>query len=186
MGMAATQEWTSAMARALPDDGKRYEVLDGELVVSPSPTWDHQRVAMAFYRYLFAYLDEHGIGEAFMAPTDIAFSSRRLVVPDLFVIPRVAGVPRPKEWEPGIPLWLIIEVLSKSTARHDRSTKRVIYQDERVTDYWIADPRARVVERWNDTDTRPEIVSTVLVWQPLAHLPPLSIDLVSLFRAAID
>lgn len=186
MGMAAIQEWTSAMAQALPYDGKRYEVLDGELVVSPSPSWDHQRVAMALHTILRSYLSAHRIGEAFMAPADIAFSARRLVVPDLFVIPLVAGKPRPKRWESGLPLWLVTEVLSPSSARNDRLRKRVIYQDERVAEYWIVDHEARVVERWRDTDERPEIISAVLSWQPVAHIPPLAIDLVDMFREALD
>lgn len=174
------------MAQALPYDGKRHEVFDGELVMSPSPSWNHQRVAMALYRRLDAYVCAHRIGEVFMAPADIVFSERRLVVPDLFVIPRIEGEPRPQRWVRGLPLWLVAEVLSPSTARNDRLKKRIIYQDEQVAEYWIADVEARVVERWCTADDRPETVSTLLVWQPLAHIEALAIGLAQMFSEALD
>jgi Uma2 family endonuclease len=61
-------EWTAAMVAALPDDGTRYEVLDGELVIVPAPSWDQQRLALAFRDALSSCLRVHGIGEAIVAP----------------------------------------------------------------------------------------------------------------------
>ena len=81
-------EWTAALVAALPDDGNRYEVLDGELAMTPAPSWDHQRLALALRDALTSFLRAHGIGEAIVAPADVEFSSRRLLEPDVFVVPR--------------------------------------------------------------------------------------------------
>ena len=62
--------WTAEMARAIPRDSNRYEVLDGELFVSPAPTFDHQRVVDALHAFLRAYVREHRLGEGFFAPAD--------------------------------------------------------------------------------------------------------------------
>ena len=91
-------EWTAAMVAALPDDGNRYEVLDGELAMTPAPSWDHQRVAL-------------------VAPADVEFSSRRLLEPDVFVVPRTPDAPRPRSFADAKRVLLAIEVLSPSTAR---------------------------------------------------------------------
>ena len=88
------QEWTVERALALPDDGNRYEVLDGELFVTPSPTWGHQSAISAIHPVLRAYVRAHGLGWAMLSPADIVISPRRLVQPDLFVVPwREGGAP---------------------------------------------------------------------------------------------
>jgi Uma2 family endonuclease len=80
---------------------------------------------------------------------------------------------------------LVVEILSPSTARTDRQQKRRIYQSEGVPEYWIVDLDARVVERWQPRDTRPEIITDILVWQPQREIAALSIDLVELFAEAL-
>ena len=185
MGMPAQQtEWTAEMARALPDDGKRYEVLDGELFVSPAPSWDHQRVVAQLLLLLSPHVEAHGLGWAMISPADIEFSPRRLLQPDLFVVP--ASERRPRDWRDVKALLLAVEVVSPSTARADRLRKRVIYQQQRVPEYWIIDPDARVVERWRPDDERPEILTEVLRWQPREDVMPLYIDLVAFFASALD
>jgi Uma2 family endonuclease len=79
---------------------------------------------------------------------------------------------------------LAIVVLSPSTARFDRLLKRRRYQRAGVAEYWIVDPDARLVERWRPDDTRPELVSEILTWQPDAAKPPLELDLPALLREA--
>jgi Uma2 family endonuclease len=185
MGMPAQEtEWTAEMARALPDDGKRYEVLDGELFVTPAPSWDHQGVVGRLHLLLAPYVEAHGLGWAMLSPADIEFSPRRLVQPDLFVVPTAER--RPRDWRDVKTLLLAVEVLSPGTARADRLRKRVIYQEQRVPEYWIVDPDARVVERWRPDDERPEILAGVLRWQPRDDVAPLDIDLVALFAKALD
>jgi Uma2 family endonuclease len=187
MGMPAEiTEWTADMARALPDDGMRYEVLDGQLAVTPAPSWDHQRVVTALWRRLDEYLRPLGIAEALCAPADVEFSPRRLVQPDIFVIPRRPGEVRPREWSDVKSLLLAVEVLSPTSARRDRIAKRAIYQAEGVSDYWIVDLDARIIERWRIGDERPEILANSIVWQPHAEQPPLVVDLLPLFTESLE
>lgn len=171
------------MARALPDDGKRYEVLDGELFVTPAPSADHQEAIMVLDRLLAPYVRQHGIGHLFLSPADIEFSPRRLVQPDLFVAPLVDGK-RPRSWKQIHGLILAVETLSPSTARADRQVKSRIYMDEDVGEYWIVDLDARVFERWRKGERRPEILAESLGWQP-ANVPPLTVDLVSYFAEVL-
>ena len=87
MGMPLpSTEWTADMVRALPEDGKRHEVLDGELVVSPAPSWMHQYVVGAFFKRLDDHVAAHRLGRVLMAPADVEFSTRRLLQPDLLVV----------------------------------------------------------------------------------------------------
>ena len=186
MGMPAPQaEWTAEMARALPEDGNRYEVLDGELFVSPAPQPDHQSVVFALARLLDAYVRQHQLGWVFTAPADFEFSPRRYVQPDVCVVKNI-GQGRPRTWQDARPLSLVAEVRSDSTARADRFEKRVIYQREGVPDYWIVDPEARVVEHWTPGDERPAILPGVLTWQPKTDIPPLEINLPEFFADALD
>ncbi len=186
MGMPAQQtEWTADMARALPDDGKRYEVLDGELFVTPSPRLSHQLVVGSIFVALDAYVRAHSLGLALMSPADIEFSPRRLVQPDVFVAPSTAKGP-PRDWRDISSLLVAIEVLSPSTARADRQRKRRIYQSEGVPEYWIVDSDARVVERWRPEDERPEIIADVLEWHPRPDVEALSIQLETLFSDLLD
>jgi Uma2 family endonuclease len=181
MGMPLPHtEWTAEMAIALPWDGRRYEVLDGELVVTPSPAWSHQTAVEELFVLLRAYVQQQALGWAKLSPADIVFSARRLVQPDVFVVPRGEGTV-PRAWSEVHELLLAVEVLSPSTARVDRGVKRRIYQSERVPEYWIVDPGARVVERWRPQDTQPEMCRDTLTWAPRADVAPLAIDLVSLF-----
>jgi Uma2 family endonuclease len=181
---AGRTDWTAELARALPDDGKRYEVLDGELFVTPAPVADHQEALMVLLRVLDPYVREHRIGHLFLSPADIEFSPRRLLQPDLFVAPLVNGK-RPRKWSEIHSLVLAVETLSPATARADRHKKRHIYMEEDVGEYWIVDLDARVFERWRKGDDRPEILSESLGWQPRADIPALIIDLPAYFTEVL-
>jgi Uma2 family endonuclease len=177
--------WTADRARALPGDGKRYEVLDGELFVSPAPSFNHQRVLQVLFRLLDHWVRRHELGEVFIAPAEVEFSPRRLLQPDLFIIPPATGA-RPRAFSDVGQLLLAAEVQSPNTARADRTKKRDIYQDERVPEYWIVDPHGRVVERWMPDDKRPEILSVSIRWQPNLRVLPVEVDLPHLFAEALD
>lgn len=178
---ATTKHWTAADLQTIPDDRNRYEILDGELLVSPSPSLNHQELATQFLERLRAYLAEHCIGSAVIAPADVTFSDDTVVIPDVFVIPLADGK-RPQHWEDVGRLLLAIEVLSPGTARIDRTAKRSRYQRENVPEYWIVDGSARAVERWRPADLQPEILVDQIVWQPDPSCSPLVIDLTVLFR----
>src|SRR5438552_8319855 len=130
MGMpqAATPtptRWTADMVRALPDDGNRYEVIDGELFVIPAPNIRHQRGVAGIQIPLTLYTRSTGFGETLMAPADISTREDRLVQPDVFVFP--CGQTPVRDWADITHLLLAVEVLSPSTARADRQVKRRLY-----------------------------------------------------------
>lgn len=179
-------EWTVELVRALPDDGKRYEVLDGELFVTPAPGNPHQRAAAEMHLILGPYTRDNRVGETWLAPTDLVFGPRRLLEPDLFVVALVAGKRTMDEGEMPQRLLLTVEILSPSTRRADRVRKRAIYMDEGVPEYWIVDLDARLIERWRQGDARPEIVTESLSWQPIAEVPALELDLPRFFAAVLD
>lgn len=173
-------DWTVERALALPDDGNRYEVLDGELFVTPVPSWGHQSVLAKLFKRVEEYIEGNGLGWTRWSPANIVFSPRSLVQPDLFVVPWREGGP-PRAWADVKSLLLAIEVLSPSSARADRHRKRVIYQSEGVPEYWIVDGDAQLIERWRPGDDRPEMLNDVLLWQPQPDVAPLRIELPALF-----
>jgi len=184
MGMPQTEtRWTAELVRALPDDGKRYELVSGELVVTPAPAPLHQSILAALYDRLSPYLQRTGAGRIRWSPADLAFGEDEILQPDLFVVP--ARLPRQiRRWTDITSLLLAVEVLSPSTARYDRIVKRRRYQRAGVPEYWIVDPDARVIERWRPSDERPEMASELLEWQPVADSSPLLLDLPALFAEA--
>jgi Uma2 family endonuclease len=186
MAMPATEtEWTAEMVRAIPDDNNRYQVVDGELFVTPPPSWCHGDIVLELSLVLSHYLKKNPVGHLKIAPQGVELDYRTLVEPDLFVVPMVDGK-KPRKWEDVRELLLAIEVLSPSTARLDRRVKRVRYQREGVPEYWIVDVDARLIERWRPGDERPEVISGTIEWRPLAASKPLVLDLDDLFARALD
>ena len=122
MGMAAPIYYTADMVRALPDDGNRYQTVHGELLVTPAPWADHQWVLGRLHLALGNYLKRCAVGEICFSPADISWAPDVLVQPDLFVVPVKEA--RTFDWSRIKTLLLAIEVLSPSTRRYDRFTKR--------------------------------------------------------------
>jgi Uma2 family endonuclease len=106
------------------------------------------------------------------------------VQPDLFAF-RMEQPGPVREWSEIRAIELAVEVLSTSTARFDRVVKRRFFQDVGVPEYWIVDLDARVVERWRPGDARPEICTATLEWRAGESAPPVTVDLVAMFRAAL-
>jgi Uma2 family endonuclease len=130
MAMPAVEShrWTAEEVRALPEEpGKRFECVDGELLVSPGPVLPHQALVCLFQRARYDYCRGQGVAAAFAGPGELELDPFTLVQPDVFVLPLVNGrLPRSQQ-ETGDAL-LLVEVLSPSTARYDRVTKRRRYQ----------------------------------------------------------
>lgn len=179
------RDWTIADLANLPEDGQRYEVLDGELYVTPSPNADHQAAVQALYRMIAEYLDREPIAFAFVAPGDVMFSPRRLAQPDLFVVPLQNGR-RPRSFADVKQLLLAVEVISPSSSRADRVAKRTVYREEGVEVYWVVDLDARTFERSVPSDPRVEVLADSIEWHPAGASQPLSIDLEEYFRRVLD
>ncbi len=179
MVMAQTEYWTVEMVQALPDDGNRYEVVHGELLVTPSPNFDHQDAAARLIVALRAYADREPAVYVAMAPADVYFGTHSLVQPDLFAIPRTEA--RRRDWKSVEHLLLAIEVLSPSSARADRFTKRRLYQSQGVPLYWVVDAGRGVVEVWTPADDRPTLCRDVLRWHPAGAETAFELQLSELF-----
>jgi Uma2 family endonuclease len=179
MGMPDTVPWTRERVLALPADGNRYELIDGELLVSPGPRPLHQVAVIVLHRRLDAYIMMHRLGLSMPLAADLEPEPGQLTQPDIFVLP---PGPRFLRWEDAPLPFLVVEVLSPSTARYDRGLKRRFYQRAGIAEYWVVDVDARVVERWRPGDERPEVIDGVLTWQPDATLPALEIDVADYFR----
>ena len=186
MGMPqATHFWTPDEVRALPDDGRRYEVIAGELLVTPAPGFPHQEAVVILVGTLGDYVRRNRVGHASISPADLTPEPGALVQPDAFVVGLVDGR-RPRNWSDIERLLLAIEVLSPSTARADRTIKRRLFQRAGVPEYWIVDLEARIIERWRPGDDRPEILTEQLEWAPEPEVAPLVINLPELFGRVLD
>lgn len=182
---APSTEWTVEMVRALPDDGNRYEVIDGELFVTPAPSVPHQRAVRELLFLVQPYVSAHGIGEALFAPADVVvYGPRKFVQPDLFVVPLVDGAPM-RAWTEVGRLLLAVEVISPSTRWTDRGRKRTLYREKGVPDYWIIDTGERCVDWARPDDSPVERLAETLVWQPDRDVPPLAIDLPRYFTRVL-
>jgi Uma2 family endonuclease len=159
-----------------PDDGRRYEILDGRLYVSPSPAVDHQRGSKRLARALERYFEESGRAEVFQAPLDVILSKHDIVEPDILVVERVSQMA--ENYIDGPPL-LAIEVLSPSTARRDRGLKLRRYSSLGIVHYWIVDTKARTLECYRARGSRYERLLTVGRTDVLRHpdFPKLAIEM---------
>jgi Uma2 family endonuclease len=181
MGMSVPIYYSADLVRALPDDGKRYETVHGELLVTPAPSALHQEVILRLIVLLDAYLKREPVGKLFQSPADISWGDDVLVQPDLFVVEPGQG--RSLDWSRMKDLLLAIEVLSPTTARHDRFTKRRLYQEVGIPVYWIVDPVSRAAEVWTPEASTPRLERETLAWRPPGAQSSLRIPLADLFPA---
>lgn len=171
--------WTVDEVRALrnsSDDGTRYELVDGELLVTPSPSGRHQIAVGLLYIALHQYAKRERIGVAAFAPRDVDLTPAETTQPDVFVAPLEDA----RIFRGTIPLARLIlaaEVISPSSARGDRVKKRAYYQRGGVSEYWVVDLDARVFERWRPGDERPEIIADRVRWFPAGAAEPFVLEL---------
>jgi Uma2 family endonuclease len=137
--------WTYADYAALPDDGRHYEVMDGVLLMSPSPSPAHQSVVNWIAFYLTQYVLLTDLGRVFSAPLDVELAPNKVVQPDVLVLlnknlnkvtaSRIVGAPD-----------LVVEVRSPGTAAYDRLNKLGVYAQEGVQEYWMVNPDMQTIE----------------------------------------
>ena len=136
---------------AMPDDGRRYEIHEGELSVTPVPGVPHQEIVGNLYILLRQHVDARALGKVLVAPVDVILATTSIVQPDVVYIETarltvVSG--RGIEGPPS----LAVEVISPSTPAIDRKTKLQLYARYRVPYYWIADPAMRAVDAYELAD----------------------------------
>jgi Uma2 family endonuclease len=181
----AFQHWTYAEFERLPgDDGNRYEIIAGELVVNPGPGLQHQEIVGRLHLLLRPFVDAHRLGRVILSPFDVLFAEGDYLAPDLlFVRSERASIVRERGVE-GAPD-LVVEIVSPSTGFRDRGLKRERYAHYGVAEYWVIDPRAGRIDVYRlleDAERPAVLTSGTLEWQPVAGGPTLAVDVAELFR----
>jgi Uma2 family endonuclease len=174
--------WTYDEYARLPDDGNRYEVLDGEVLVTPAPSTDHQYIVARLTRALMAYVEAERFGVV-LPDVDVLFATGQFLRPDLVVVPRSA---REAVTSRGVdaPPALMIEILSPSSRSIDRVKKPRRYGEFGVPEYWVVDPEERCVWVWRFTAgaTEPDRLDRVVTWRPEGTTTPFEITIDEVLR----
>ncbi len=140
----AAGQWQYEDLFSLPEDGKRYEIIEGDLYEMPAPSWDHQVIIVNLLLLLAPVIQSLG-GRILIAPLDVFFEGANPVQPDILaILPGWQGA-LPQRGPQGAPD-LLIEVLSPSNRGHDLLTKRALYARAGVREYWIVDPARQTVD----------------------------------------
>ena len=171
--------FTTDDLRAFPDDGQRYELLEGMLLVTPAPGSAHQVVLSRLLIALGGYLSTKEVAFA-VSPGEIEIAPRTLLEPDLLVFPATYAPGTP--WRVIRGWWLAAEVFSPSSRVYDRDYKRDAYLSLGVDEVWLVDIDEHVVYASHRGAERDVRHAERLVWRPAAMREPLEIDLASLFR----
>jgi Uma2 family endonuclease len=178
MDMATARKiWTLQEVHSLPDDGNKYEVVRGELFVTPPPTDEHETIAARLTRLIDPFVSAHGLGLVYRPRAVMRFEQSE-VEPDLMV--RQPQAHRKARWETASKPILIVEVLSDSTRRRDHNQKKDFYMDAGVAEYWIVDPDWRTV-----TVVKPGEAECVereqVTWSPAGTSAGVTIQMSDLF-----
>lgn len=173
----AARAWTLAELHRLPEDGNKYELVYGELFVTPAPTEEHETIASRLSRILDPYVEAQGLGLVYR-PRAVVQRRKSEVEPDLMV--RAERIRRKGSWR-GAPVpILVVEIVSPTTRRRDHIKKRKYYEDIGVAEYWIIDASERCV-RVVRPKTEDQVAKSQLTWAPAGATRPLSISLAKLF-----
>jgi Uma2 family endonuclease len=155
---------------ALPADGRRYELHEGELSVTPAPSPKHQETALNLAIPLNQHVKARGLGKVFVSPIDCILSDVTIVQPDIvYLAPERLPAVSSRGIE-GAPT-LVIEVLSPSTIQIDRSVKFQLYARHGVPYYWVVDPEARRIEAYRFLEGTYQLVGRLEGSEPVS-LPP--------------
>jgi Uma2 family endonuclease len=173
-------EWTLDELHRLPDDGNKYELVRGELFVTPAPSPAHERLAVVLSDILGDYARAQKIGRVFRPRAVVQFQGSE-VEPDIMVRAWTEG---PIGWDSApVPL-LVVEILSNVTRRRDPGPKREFYVDVGVPEYWIVDGDARTI-RVIRSPIEDRVVDDVIVWHPTGAAEPLTLNLPRVFTEAL-
>lgn len=173
--------WTLAELHRLPDDGNKYELIRGELFVTPPPTEPHETIAARLTRLLDPFVAQHGLGFVYHPKAVFRTGKGSEVEPDLMVrLPHPAPTGRDGDWRTAPKPILIVEIASPSTRRRDRQQKREFYLESRIPEYWMVDAETRVITvvRPGEPD-REE--SERVIWRPAGVSDALELDVAAVF-----
>jgi Uma2 family endonuclease len=177
MGMAAAKFWTIEELDRLPEDGNKYEVVDGELFATPSPTFGHEQIIALLARLLDNFVETHELGITFSGRPSVRVRPSS-VEPDLIVTQFADDLPQ--SWEGAPTPMLVVEVHSPSTRRRDRLQKRDFYIRCGIPEYWMVDPESRCI-----TQVRPGqedvIACDTITWRPPGTAAELTFDVARVF-----
>ncbi len=144
MNPSATVRFTYQDYLNLPED-RRYELIDGDLLTSPSPSERHQRLLLELALLVAAFVKKHGLGSVYVAPFDVLLSETDVVQPDLLFVSAARSSRIEERAVRGAPD-LVAEILSPATADRDRTVKAKLYARAGVRELWLLDPDARTFE----------------------------------------
>jgi Uma2 family endonuclease len=183
---AVRTDWTVDMLDDLPDDGGRYEIIDGELFVTPAPSDIHQLVVGALYARLRAYLRPSAVARAMASPADVRRADHRTnrVQPDVFAVKLIDGK-RPEYPYDFSDILFIAEVESSSTRRYHYQTKRPLYLSGGIPEYWIVSPETQTFARWRTGGEDAELLTARIEWHPAGMRDPLIIHIPEFFDDAL-
>ncbi|MES2176397.1 MAG: Uma2 family endonuclease [Gemmatimonadota bacterium] len=172
-----TKRWTLAEVHSLPDDGNKYELVRGELFVTPPPTDPHETIVARLARVLDPYVEEHDLGLVYRPRAVMRFDGSE-VEPDLMV--RQPQTAKTASWDIAPVPILVVETFSPSTRRRDQREKRSLYLDAGVAEYWMVDPERRSIT--SVRAGRDDVIATVrMQWRPLDSAAPLGFALTRVF-----
>ncbi|MBI3028464.1 MAG: Uma2 family endonuclease [Candidatus Rokubacteria bacterium] len=155
---------------ALPADGRRYELHEGELSITRTPSPHHQRISGNLIMVLWQHVKEHRLGQVYFSPIDCILSDITIVQPDLLYLdPTRLSLISDRGIE-GAPT-LVVEITSPPTTIIDRSTKPLLYAKYGVPHYWIVDPEAHAVEAYVLSEGAYQLSARVAGSEPVS-LPP--------------
>ncbi len=181
-GELVVNKYTYEELQQFPEDGHRYEIIDGDLLVTPSPVTHHQRVLRALFRAVDAHVVKLSLGEVFFAPLDVYFSEQTVVEPDLIYVSRARQGQVKAKYIQGAPD-LAVEILSPSSIQNDRKRKFDAYARYGIPHYWIVDPDARTVDEYRLEGTTYRLVARLegeTTFRP-GLFPELELPLATLF-----
>lgn len=133
--------------RTLPDDGNQYQIIEGQLIMAPSPTAIHQLILGRLFTLANGYVEKNNLGTIILAPLDVVLSMRDVVQPDLMYISRERADIIAENNVVEAPD-LVVEILSPATRTTDRTSKKELYQRYGVREYWIVDPTRKTIEQF--------------------------------------
>jgi Uma2 family endonuclease len=187
MGMpAAFSRWTVDLLDALPESSERFELIDGELFVTPSPGIPHQRAVIHLAYPLVVYAMRVGGCETVISPSDVWREPRQenRVQPDIYVV-RLRNGKLPKYPFHLRELLLAVEVASPGRPLLDYQVKRNLYEREGVAEYWVINLEERNVARWRGRGDPGEVLTSGIEWRPNATVEPFALDLPSFFDTVL-